>query len=72
MAQSDVIDEIVSTIADFENAPPDVLPPLADKIDPEAFQQLVSAESELTEPLTFEYLWYDVTVQSNREIIVTP
>lgn len=64
--------EIVQTVADYEKALPDQLPPLADKIDAETFQRLVSHESERTEPLTFEYLWYDVTVEPDGEVIVMP
>lgn len=73
MAQSsDVMNEIVKTVADYENASPGELPPLAEMIDADTFQQLVSSESALTGPLTFEYLWYDVTVLPDGEVVVTP
>lgn len=48
------------------------LPPLAEKRSTETFQQLVSFESELTEPLTFKHLIYDVTVLPDGVVIVTP
>ena len=69
---TDVTNEIVTTVANYENASPTDLPPLEDKLDSETFHQLVSSESELTEPLTFEYLFYDVTVIPDGEVIVTP
>ena len=69
---SSVTEYIVTTVADCENAPPDDLPPLAEELNTETFQQLVSFESELTEPLTFEYLYYDVTVLPDGEVIVSP
>lgn len=63
---------VVETVADYENASPEELPPLADDIDAETFHQLVSGGSELTEPVRFEYLWYDVTVLPGGEVVVTP
>ena len=73
MAHSSTVTEyIVETVADCENASPDDLPPLVDKLESETFQQLASFESELTEPLTFEYLFYDVTVLPDGEVVVTP
>lgn len=73
MARSSSVTEyIVTTIADCENVSPDELPPLAEKLNTETFQQLVSFESEVTEPLTFEYLFYDVTVLPDGEVVVTP
>ena len=73
MTQStDVTNEIVTTVADYENVTPNDLPPLEDKLDSETYHQLDSVESELTEPLTFEYLFYDVTVLPDGEVIATP
>ena len=73
MTQStDVTNEIVTTVADYENVSPNDLPPLEDKLDSEIYHQLDSVESELTEPLTFEYLFYDVTVLPDGEVIATP
>lgn len=69
---SNVAHEIVKTVADYENSSPNDLPPLEDKIDSETHHQIASFESELTEPLTFEYLFYDVTVLPDGEVIVTP
>lgn len=69
---SKVTKTIVKTVADYENASSDQLPALADKIDAETLNQLVSPESELSEPLTFEYLWYDVIVLPNGAVIVIP
>lgn len=69
---SPATNEIVTTVADYENASPDQLPPLEDNLDSETYHQLVSFESELTEPLTFEYLWYQVTVLPEGEVVVTP
>lgn len=73
MTQSSPVTEyIVKTVADWENFTPEELPPLAEQIDTETYQQLASYESELTEPLTFEYLWYNVTVLPDGEVFVTP
>ena len=73
MAQStDVPNEIVTTVADYENVSPTDLPPLEDTLDSETYQQLDSVESELTEPLTFEYIFYDITVLPDGEVIATP
>ena len=63
---------IVRTVADYENTAPEVLPPLAEKIDSETYQQLLAPERDLTEPLSFEYLWYQVTVLPEGEVVVTP
>lgn len=73
MAQSSEVTEIiVKTVADYENTSPDDLPPLADKLDAETFHQLTTPDEEVTEPLEFEYLFYDVTVLPDREVVVTP
>lgn len=64
--------QIVKIVADYENASPDQLPPLADQIDSETYQQLVSPEKELIEPLTLAYLFYDVTVLPEGEVVVKP
>lgn len=73
MAQSSrVTKTIVKTVADYENASTDDLSPLADKLDTETFHRLTTVKAELTEPLTFEYLWYDVTVHPDGGVIVTP
>ena len=73
MAHStDIPNEIVTTVADYENASPTDLPPLEDRLDSETYHQLESIEGELTEPLAFEYLFYDVTVLPDGEVIVTP
>ena len=69
---SHIANEIVTTVADYENASPNDLPPLEDKLDPGTYHQFVSVESELTEPLTFEYLFYDVTVMPDGEVNVSP
>lgn len=69
---ADVTNEIVTIVADYEEASTHRLPPLAENIDTETYQQLASPECELTEPLSFEYVWYDVTVLPEEEVIVTP
>lgn len=69
---SKVTKTIVKTVADYEHASPDELPPLVDKLDEKTFQQLTATDGQLIEPVTFEYLWYDVTVLPDREVIVTP
>lgn len=68
----DVAKSIVETVATYENTVPDQLPSLEDKLATETFQQLPDAESQLTEPLNFQYLWYEVTVLPDREVVVTP
>lgn len=73
MAQSSEVTEIiVKTVADYENTSPDDLPPLADKLDTETFQKLTGPDAQRTEPVEFEYLWYDVTVLPDGEVNVTP
>lgn len=56
-------------VADRENASPDQLPALEEMIDAKTYQQLIASD-ELTEPLTFKYLFYDVTVLPEGEVIV--
>ena len=63
---------IVETVADYEDTSPDELPPLVNNLDEKTFQQLTASEGQVTEPLSFEYLWYDVTVLPDKEVIVTP
>lgn len=72
MTSSEVAKTIVNTVAAYENASPGVLPPLADKLDSETYNQLTASERQLTEPLSFEYLWYEVTVLPGGEVVVTP
>ena len=69
---SEVTNEIVTTVADYENASPNDLPSLADKLDAETYQQLLNPEDELSELLNFEYIFYEVTVTPDGEVIVTP
>ena len=69
---SKVTKTIVETVADYEHASPNELPPLEDKLDEKTFQQLTVPEGQLSEPLSFEYLWYEITVLPEREVIVTP
>lgn len=71
-SSSEVTKTIVTTVADYENTSPDGLPALAEKLEAETHQQLLTPESERTEPLSFEYLWYDVTVLPGGEVVVTP
>lgn len=70
--QSDATKTIVSTVAEYEQCPPEALPALKEKIDSETYRKLTTVEGPLTEPLNFEYLWYQVTVQPDGEVIVTP
>ena len=73
MADSSKVTKIiVETVADYEQASPNELPPLEDKLDEKTFQQLTAPECQFSEPLSFEYLWYDITVLPEREVIVTP
>lgn len=72
LSAAEVKTTIVNTVADHENVSPDELPPLADKLDTETFQRLTIPEMELTEPLSFEYLWYQVTVLPDGDVVVTP
>ena len=73
MAQcTGVTKTIVNTVADYENASPEVLPPLADKLDSETYNQLTAGQPQPTEQLEFEYLWYEVTVEPDGEVTVQP
>lgn len=73
MAQSsEITDHIVKTVADYENTSPDELPPLADKVDAETYHKLAASDGQFNEPLEFEYLWYQVTVQPDGEVAVIP
>lgn len=69
---SEITETIIKTVADYENVPPDDLPPLADKVDVETYHKLTASDGQLDEPLEFEYLWYQVTVQPDCEVSVTP
>lgn len=69
---SDVTDSIVETVADHENVSPEELPPLEEKIPSAQFDKLTAPESGLSEPMEFEYLWYQVTVHPAGEVTVTP
>lgn len=68
----DVPTRIVTTVADYEDVLPTDLPPLEDRLGSETYQQLEAIENKLSEPLTFKYLFYDVTVLPDGEVIVTP
>lgn len=73
MSQSSTITKtIVETVADQEEASPDELPSLAENLEAETYQQLTASEDKVTEPLTFEYLFYKVTVLPDGEVVVTP
>ena len=70
--QDEATKTIVNRVAEYEQCHPEVLPALEEKIDSEIYHQLTTVDSSLTEPLEFEYLWYQVTVLPDREVIVTP
>ena len=73
MAHSiNVTKTIVETVADYEHASPHELPPLEDKLDEKTYQQLTAPEGQLSEPPTFEYLFYDISVLPDGEVVVTP
>lgn len=73
MAQSSEITKtIVETVAEYENASLENLPSLADKVDSDTFHQLTVTDCELTEPVEFTYLWYEITVQPDGEVTITP
>lgn len=73
MAQSsEITKSIVETVAEYENASPENLPPLADKIDSETFHQLTATDCKLPEPIEFTYLWYEITVQPDGGVTITP
>lgn len=69
---SEVATTVVETVAERENVGRDDLPPLSDALDGETLERLTGTEVSLTEPLRFEYLWYDVTVLPDEEVVVTP
>lgn len=69
---SRVAKTVVEIVADRENVGPDDLPPLSDDLDGETLERLTETEGPLTEPLTFQYLWYDVTVLPDEAVVVKP
>lgn len=69
---SEVAKNVVEIVAEFENVGPDDLPPLRDYLDGETRERLTEMGGSATKPLTFEYLWYDVTVLPGEEVVVTP
>lgn len=69
---SDVTGTIVETVAGSENVSSRELPPLEEETDSETHHRLTATGSRLTEALRFPYLWYQVAVQPNGEVIVTP
>lgn len=60
------------TVAEYENASPKNLPPLPGKINSGIFHQLTATDCEFTEPVEFMYLWYEITVQPDGEVTITP
>lgn len=69
---SNLTQTIIETIADYELSSTDELPSLADWLDEEIYEQLTAQEDQLTESLTFEYVWYDITILPNGTVVVTP
>lgn len=63
---------VVTTVAEFEQCPPEVLPTLEEIIDSETYRKLTAVDGPPPEPLEFEYLWYQVTVLADGDVIVTP
>ena len=73
MAQGQgVTESIVRSVAEYENVSPEELPPLEEKIPLNQFEKLTAPESRLSEPMEFEYLWYQVRVHPDGEVTVTP
>lgn len=69
---SDAIKTIVTTVAEYERCPPEVLPALDEKIDSGTYRQLATITGSRPQALAFEHLWYQVTVLPEGEVIVTP
>lgn len=69
---SQLTETIVKTVAEYENVSPADLPPLAERIDSETFHQLAATDRHLTESVEFSYLWYQITVDPNERISITP
>lgn len=65
-------EEILTAVAEFEEATRDDLPPLERWVDPQILDQLNSEMDERAAPVGFSYLWYQVTVTPNEAVIVTP
>ena len=64
-----VVDEITTGVASLENTTPDELRPLYEVIDTEALESLFR---ETRGQLTFEYLNYEVTVQHDYSVEISP
>lgn len=69
---SDVATFVVRSVAELEHVQPEDLPPLCTELDGETLERLTDTDRPLTEPLSFQYLWYDVTVFPDEEVVVTP
>lgn len=69
---SEITKTIVETVAEYENALPENLSSVADKVDSETFHRQTATDCELTEPIEFTHLWYEITVQSDGEVAITP
>ena len=59
-------------VADQEEIPPEVLPPLDEWIESATFQKLMTDWHEQTAPVAFTYIWYAVTVYPSGEVTVRP
>ena len=66
--REDIVDRILSEVADAEDCGKLDLPPLFDAVEPDALEMLVDHETSFK--LTFSYMGYDIVLENSGEIDV--
>lgn len=68
----DIVQTIIREVAEYENVPPDDLPPVEDMIPIDVRYILADEQADRSETLHFTYLWYQITVQPSGAVTVEP
>lgn len=68
----DPAEAVIAEVAEQEETSPDDLPSLSDWVDEQTLDRLTSSWDEISRDIDFTYLWYQITVLPNREVVVTP
>lgn len=69
---SRLVNWIVETVAENENVQPEDLPSMETAIASTTFTKLTTDWNAQTKSIEFSYVWYDVVVHPDGEVIVTP
>lgn len=65
-----LVERIVAEVADREDVPPVDLPPLYERLDPEALRELVDSVDDATLEVAFAYDGYTVVVRGDGSVRV--